>query len=143
MRDADRRQQDTLLKSAKVARRNQNLALLLELSEVRVNDGGEAVFTGDHDSLATGELELGTSQGLTSVVDLVSVSSDRDEHLTDSDTGALAKSFTIGVSHTSLKSISTGAAPPGTPSISASPSYTDLPFFTCTCATARAPVLTM
>ena len=80
-----------------------------ESSEVRVNNGGESVFTGDEDGLSSRELALGASEGLTSVGDVLGLASHGDEDGTDVNTASLEEGFTVSSSHTSLKSISTGA----------------------------------
>jgi len=69
---------------------------------------GESVFTRDKDLLSSWELELGSSESFPSVVYLMRSSTDGDEDGSDVHTGRLAKSLSVGVSHTSLKSISTG-----------------------------------
>ena len=59
--------------------------------------------------MSSGKLGLGTSEGFTGEGDLIGSGSDGDENLTNSDTGDFAETFTEGVSHTGLESISTGA----------------------------------
>jgi hypothetical protein len=59
--------------------------------------------------LSSGKLGLGTSEGFTGEGDLIGSGSNGDEDLSNSDTGDLAETFTVGVSHTGLESISTGA----------------------------------
>jgi len=80
-----------------------------ESSEVRVNNGGESVFTGDEDGLSSRELALGASEGLTSVGDVLGLASHGDEDGTDVNTASLEEGFTVSTSHTGLESISTGA----------------------------------
>ena len=86
-----------------------DLALLLERDEGRVNVLGEAVFTGDENLLTAGELELGSSEGLLSVVHVLGLGSDGDQDGADADTGRFTEGLAVGVTHTGLKSISTGA----------------------------------
>jgi len=80
-----------------------------ESSEVRVNNGGESVFTGDEDGLSSRELALGASEGLTSEFDVLGLASHGDEDGTDVNTASLEEGFTVSTSHTGLESISTGA----------------------------------
>ena len=80
-----------------------------ESSEVRVNNGGESVFTGDEDGLSSRELALGASEGLTSELNVLGLASHGDEDGTDVNTASLEEGFTVSTSHTGLESISTGA----------------------------------
>ena len=86
-----------------------DLAFLLELDEIGVDVRGETVFTGDENLLTAGELELGSTEGLLGMGNVLNLRSDGDEDGSDVDAGALAVSLSEGVAHTSLKSISTGA----------------------------------
>ena len=86
-----------------------DLAFLLESDESRVNVLGEAVFTGDENLLTAGELELGTTEGLLSVGHVLGLSSDGDQDGADADTGRFTEGLSVSVTHTGLKSISTGA----------------------------------
>ena len=86
-----------------------DLALLLELDEGRVDVLGEAVFTGDKDLLTAGELELGSSEGLAGVLNILGLCSDGDQDGADADTSRFTEGLAVGVTHTGLKSISTGA----------------------------------
>ena len=86
-----------------------DLALLLELDEGRVDVLGEAVFTGDKDLLTAGELELGSSEGLAGVVNILGLCSDGDQDGANADTSRFTEGLAVGVTHTGLKSISTGA----------------------------------
>jgi len=86
-----------------------DLASSLEALEIRVNNGGETEFTGHKDLLATGELELRTTEGLLSMGDVAHLGPDGDQDVANVDTGGLAESLTVSVTHTGLKSISTGA----------------------------------
>ena len=85
------------------------LSGLSESVEVRVDVVGEPVLSGDEDHLASGELELGSSEGFLGGRNVLGRGSDGDEDGSDVDTGALAVSLSEGVAHTGLKSISTGA----------------------------------
>ena len=86
-----------------------DLALLLERDEGRVNVLGEAVFTGDENLLTAGELELGSSEGLLGVMNILGLCPDGDQDRADSDTSRFTKGLAVGVTHTGLKSISAGA----------------------------------
>ena len=86
-----------------------DLTSSLHALEVGVNVLGETVFTGDEDLLTAGELELGTTEGLASVLDVLTLGADGDEDGTDVDTGRLTESLAVSVTHTGLESISTGA----------------------------------
>ena len=70
-----------------------DLTFLLESSEGRLDDGGETVLSWDKDSLSSGKLGLGTSEGFTGVGDLIGSGSDGDENLTNSDTGDFAETL--------------------------------------------------
>ena len=86
-----------------------DLTRCLHSLEIGVNVLGETVFTGDEDLLAARELELGTTESLLSMLNVLSLCSDGDKNGANVDTGRLTESLTVGVAHTSLKSISTGA----------------------------------
>jgi hypothetical protein len=86
-----------------------NLALLLELDEIRVNVLGETVFTRDENLLTAGELELGSTEGLLSMGNVLDLGSDGDKDGANSDTGCFTEGLAVSVTHTGLKSISTGA----------------------------------
>jgi len=85
------------------------LSGLSQSNEVRHDVVGESVLSGDENHLASGELELGSSQSFLGSGDVLGVSSDGDEDGADADTGALAEGLSVGVAHTGLESISTGA----------------------------------
>lgn len=87
----------------------EDLALLLQAHEVRLDNFSESVLSGHEDGLSAGELELGSSEGLLGVLDVVGLGADGDEDGADVDTSGLAHGLTEGVSHTGLKSISAGA----------------------------------
>ena len=57
-----------------------DLALLEKSLEIRVNVRGESVFTGDENLLTARELELGTTEGLLGVSDVVDLSSDGNQN---------------------------------------------------------------
>ena len=86
-----------------------DLSLLQESLEIRVNNRSETVFTGDENLLAARELELSSTEGLLSILDALGLCSDGDEDGADVDTGRFTEGFTVSVTHTGLKSISTGA----------------------------------
>jgi len=85
------------------------LSGLSEFGEVRVDVVGESVLSGDEDHLASGELELGPSEGFLGSWDVLDAGSDGDEDGSDADAGDLTVSLSESVSHTGLKSIGTGA----------------------------------
>jgi len=80
-----------------------------ELDEVRVDVLGESVLSGDEDHLTSSELELGSSESFLGSWDVLWGGSDGDQDGSDVDTGALTVGLTESVTHTGLKSISTGA----------------------------------
>ena len=86
-----------------------DLSLLQESLEIRVNNRSETIFTGDENLLAARELELSSTEGLLSILDALGLCSDGDEDGADVDTGRFTEGFTVSVTHTGLKSISTGA----------------------------------
>lgn len=86
-----------------------DLAIVLESDEIRVNVRGESVFTGDENLLSAWELELGTTESLLSVGHVLDLGPDGDQDGADVDTGDLAEGLSVSVTHTGLKSISTGA----------------------------------
>eukprot|EP00356_Strombidium_inclinatum_P002458 CAMPEP_0170479396 /NCGR_PEP_ID=MMETSP0208-20121228/645_1 /TAXON_ID=197538 /ORGANISM="Strombidium inclinatum, Strain S3" /LENGTH=230 /DNA_ID=CAMNT_0010751787 /DNA_START=52 /DNA_END=743 /DNA_ORIENTATION=- len=86
-----------------------DLAFLLELVVVGLDQLGETELSGDEDLLSAGELELGSSQGLLGVVHVINGASHGHEDLTDLDTSGLAKSLSESASHTLLESIGTSA----------------------------------
>jgi hypothetical protein len=86
-----------------------DLTFLMESSEVRVNKRSESVFTGDEDSLSTGEFTLGASEGFTSVGNVLGTNSHGDKDVTDVNTASLEEGLSVSVSHTGLESISTSA----------------------------------
>ena len=81
----------------------------LEALEIGVNVLGESVFTGDEDLLAARELELGATEGLLSVLDVLPLCADGDQDGANVDTSRLTESLAVSVAHTGLESISTGA----------------------------------
>jgi len=88
---------------------SRNLSSFLESEEVSHNVISESVLSGDENHLTSGNLELGSSEGLLGEVDVLRVGSNGNKDGADIDTGALAKSLSISVAHTGLKSISAGA----------------------------------
>ncbi|CAO3563106.1 unnamed protein product [Mortierella alpina] len=69
---------------------------------------GETPLLGDNDLLATSELELGTAERLDDDSLVVVLATDREDDLTNVDTGSGTVGLTIGTTHTGLKTISTG-----------------------------------
>ena len=86
-----------------------DLAFLLELVELVLGVLGETELDGGDDLLATGILEHGSSEGLLSVSNVLSLDSNGHENGADVDTGSSAVGLTPSLSHTGGKSISTGA----------------------------------
>ena len=86
-----------------------DLTLLLESVVVGSDEVGETELSGDEDLLLAGELELGSSQGLLGVLDMLVRASHGHEDLSNLDSGGLAESLTEGTSHTLLKSIGSSA----------------------------------
>lgn len=85
-----------------------DLAFLAQLVELTHDVLGEAEFTGDENLLAAGELELGTTESLLGLGHIFGLGTDRHQDGADIDTGRLAKSLSVSVSHTGLESISAG-----------------------------------
>ena len=98
----------TLSKGLYVDSISLDLSFLLQLIESGHNVLGESEFTGNEHLLSSWELELSSSESLSGVVDLMRGGTDGDEDGSDVDTGRLAKSLSVSVSHTGLESISTG-----------------------------------
>ena len=72
-------------------------------------DVGEAPVAGLDDELLTRELHLGTAEGFHGDGDEGRLGADGDEDLTDADTGAGGVGLTVGLAHTGLETIGTGA----------------------------------
>ena len=70
---------------------------------------GKSVVDGDEDLLSSWEFVGTSSEGLQNILDFVLLNSDRNELISDSDSGSLSIRLTIGLSHTRLKSICSGA----------------------------------
>ena len=70
---------------------------------------GEAPLLGDDDLLATGELELGTTESLHDDSLVVVLGTDREDDLTNVNASSGTHGLTVGTTHSGLKSISTGA----------------------------------
>merc|ERR1712025_553981 len=66
---------------------------------------GETPVLAHEDLLASRELELGSSQGLDNLILELVVRSDRDENLTNLDTGCGAVSFAKGSSHSDVETV--------------------------------------
>lgn len=86
-----------------------DLAFLLQSVEVSLDVLGETELSGHEDLLAAWELELGSSQGLLGVFDVLGVASDGHQDLADVDSGTLAQGLSESTSHTLLQSIGTSA----------------------------------
>lgn len=82
---------------------------IAEVGVLLLGEGGEAPFAGDDDVLTSGELVLGTTQSLGDLILESILGADGEEDLVDSDTGAETVGLSVGVTHTGLKPISTGA----------------------------------
>jgi len=67
---------------------------------------GEAPSLGHVNLLSAGKLELGTSQSLNNVILKLVVASDREQDLSDTDTGTGSMGLTESTSHSSLEPIS-------------------------------------
>jgi len=85
------------------------LTFILKLLVVSVGVRGETPFTTDNDLLSTGELEFTSSEGFNGMRNILFNESYGIEDLVDFNSSDLADGFTESTSHTSLKSISTGA----------------------------------
>jgi len=72
-------------------------------------DVSEAPVAGLDDELLTRELHLGTAEGFHGDGDEGRLGADGDEDLTDADTGAGGVGLTVGLAHTGLETIGTGA----------------------------------
>lgn len=86
-----------------------DLALILESVELLSGELGEAELSGDSNLLSAGELEHGSSQSLLGVLKVGEGGSDRDDDVTNVDSGGLAVRLSEGTSHTLLESISSSA----------------------------------
>ena len=69
---------------------------------------GETPLLGDDDLLATSKLELGTTESLDDNSLVGILGTDREDDLTNVDTGSSSQGLTPGTTHTGLKTISTG-----------------------------------
>ena len=86
-----------------------DLTLLLESVEVRLDVWGETVLSGEENLLSSWELELGSSEGLLGNWHILWGNSDGKKDLTDGDSCGLAESLTEGTSHSLLESICSSA----------------------------------
>ena len=75
---------------------------------VTAGELGETPLLGDDDLLATSELELGTTESLDDDSLVGVLGTDREDDLTNVDTGSGTVGLTPGTTHTGLKTISTG-----------------------------------
>jgi len=69
---------------------------------------GETPLVGSHDSLTTGEFELGTTQSLNDVVGSRVLGPNRVDDLTNGNTGSHLRCLTVRSSHTRRQTIGTG-----------------------------------
>lgn len=69
---------------------------------------GEAPLGGLHDLLTSRELELGTTKSLNDVRSVGVLGTDRENNLTDLDTGSHLHWLTVGTSHTGGETIGSG-----------------------------------
>jgi len=86
-----------------------DFALLAQLVELTHNVLGEAEFTRDEHLLAAGELELGATEGLLGLGHILGLGTDGHKDRANVHTGRFAQGLSVGVSHTGLQSIGTGA----------------------------------
>ena len=82
--------------------------LLLFLEEILLPELGEAELLGDEDLLSTGELELGSSHGLKGLGNVMFLAADREEDVTNLDSGGFAEGLSESMAHTGLESIGSG-----------------------------------
>jgi len=88
---------------------DQNTALLLQLDIFLTSQWRETPVLADNDLLATGKLVHGSSESLDGGGAVGISSSDGEKNLTNVDTSDCAVGLAPGTSHSSLKSIGTGA----------------------------------
>ncbi|GMR32693.1 hypothetical protein PMAYCL1PPCAC_02887 [Pristionchus mayeri] len=69
---------------------------------------GESPLLGDDDKLTSGELELGTTEGLNGVLDVLLPQANGEEEISDVDTCDKSVGLSVSSTHTGLKTISTG-----------------------------------
>jgi len=86
----------------------QDPALTLELEVVIAVELGEAPLPALNDLLATRELELGTTKGLSGMDSIVGLAAHRKEDLANGNTGTNSLWLTKSTPHTSLEPISPG-----------------------------------
>ena len=86
-----------------------DLTFLLESVVISLNEISETELSGDEDLLSSWELELGSSEGFLSVLDITWKGSNGHEDLTNVDSCRFTEWLTPSVSHTLLESISTSA----------------------------------
>jgi len=88
---------------------NQNSSLLLELDILVTSERCEAPVLADNDLLAAGEFVHGSAESFDGGGTVRVSGSDREENLANVDTGDCSVGLAPSTSHTSLKSIGTGA----------------------------------
>mmetsp|Transcript_38412 Transcript_38412/g.57530 ORF Transcript_38412/g.57530 Transcript_38412/m.57530 type:complete len:203 (+) Transcript_38412:166-774(+) len=84
-------------------------ALSLPLVVVFLLEPGEAHLAGNVDLLASGELELGTAQGLSGDLNLLVLGADGDQDLADLHSGGCSIRLSEGAAHTGRQAIGTSA----------------------------------
>lgn len=87
----------------------QDPALTLELKVVIAVELGETPLPALNDLLAARELELGTTESLSSMDSIVSLAAHRKKHLSNSDTGTDSLWLPESTPHSGLEPISPGA----------------------------------
>jgi len=80
-----------------------DLVILEESLEIRVDNFGESELPGHEHGLSSGELELCATEGLTSEGHLFGSSADGDEHWSDVDTSGLEKGLSVSVMRTTCQ----------------------------------------
>lgn len=83
--------------------------LSLQLQVLRALDGGETKLAAGVDGLSSRELELGATESLDGVGDVLIEGADRDEDLSNVNAGYETIRLTEGTTHTGLESIGSGA----------------------------------
>lgn len=83
---------------------------ILSTSDIHITiEFSEAPLVGSHDLLSSGELELGSAQGLNYVVSVGILGTDGHNDLTDGDTGSHFHGLTVRSTHTRGQTIGTSA----------------------------------
>lgn len=83
---------------------------LLSTSDIDITiEFSETPLVRSHDLLSSGELKLGSAQGLNDVVSVRILSADRHDDLADGNTGSHFHGLTVRTTHTGGQTIGTGA----------------------------------